>query len=117
MIDKLLADCCLTQFVDGQQAIDFICSNHDDPGNLPQLIFLDINMPNLNGWQFLDRLENSNIANYHPLIYMASSSSDRDDILRAEAYTQIKGYLVKPIMPQILEDIISDFTKSENSIR
>lgn len=114
MIDKLLTDYHIHQFGDGQQAINFICSNQDKPGGLPQLIFLDINMPCLNGWEFLDRLENLKIKSYHPSIYMASSSSDQDDIIRAAAYKQIQGYLTKPLPLEILSSIISNVLKSKD---
>jgi len=66
----------IIELKDGQEAIEFINQNKYQLSALPDIILLDINMPRLNGWQFLDQLRDSNIAFYSPSIYMVSSSSD-----------------------------------------
>ena len=92
----------LIELYDGQHAIDFLISKRNFPAELPELIFMDINMPNLNGWQFLDELRKINIASYAPAIYIVSSSKALEDTRIAATYPEIKGYLVKPLhMPEI----------------
>tara|TARA_B100000795_G_scaffold75207_2_gene53455 strand:- start:25773 stop:26171 length:399 start_codon:yes stop_codon:yes gene_type:complete len=63
---------------------------------LPEIIFLDINMPILDGWQFLDEflyLESSK----KPIIYIVTSSENPVDIEKADQYDMKKNYIVKPI--------------------
>jgi two-component system chemotaxis response regulator CheY len=109
MINRLLPGCTMLQFSDGQEAIDFIRDHVHTQAELPKLILLDINMPRLNGWQFLDCLQGEPIAGYNPFIYMASSSCDSQDLAMAESYTQIQGYLPKPLSKEKLETILGEF--------
>ena len=97
MIDKVLENHQILQFNDGAQAIEFIGGNLSIPSKLPQLIFLDINMPNVSGWQFVEQLSLIADKSYHPVIYMVSSSTDMEDMDRAATYKKLKGYLVKPL--------------------
>lgn len=69
------------------------------------IVFLDINMPILNGWSFLEAIEKYNLN--HPnqlIIYMVSSSIDKEDVLRAKEYGFVRGFLHKPLSKE-------DFTK------
>lgn len=109
MIDKLLDDYSLLQFSDGLQAIEFIKSNLGNTDQLPQLIFLDINMPELNGWQFLDEFRLLQTGHYFPVIYMASSSTDSTDINMSKTYEELIGYIVKPISREKLKDILTAY--------
>ena len=106
-IDKLLQGCELLQFENGKLAIEFFRINVETAVSLPQLIFVDINMPFLNGWQFLDEFNTLKKNDYLPAVYMASSSSDRVDIDKASAYKDLKGYLIKPIAPSELSLILN----------
>jgi CheY-like chemotaxis protein len=65
---------------------------------LPEIIFLDINMPVLNGFEFLDKFEKLNkTVKEHCAIIMLSSSVDPDDIKRAEANKWVRSFLSKPL--------------------
>lgn len=107
MIDKVLSNYHLLQFTDGGQAIAYLKENLGNAENLPQLIFLDINMPGLNGWQFLEEFKTLQIGNYLPVIYMASSSTDNTDINKAKTYEELFGYIVKPISREELVEILT----------
>ena len=108
LIEKLVANPDFLHFINGQQAIDYIIRQKSEVSSLPELIFLDINMPVVNGWEFLKMLHSLLIRNYHPVIYMCSSSQDMDDISMAQTYA-VKDYLFKPLTLTVLKDILSDF--------
>ncbi len=110
MIQRAAPLTTLIEFHDGRQAIDFMVSKSDQPSELPELVLLDINMPNLNGWQFLDELRKVNVSSYRPTIYIVSSSNDPEDIDTAASYPEIKGYLTKPLQ---MAEIKALFSESE----
>lgn len=67
--------------------------------NLPDAVFLDINMPDMNGWEFLSSLETLGI---NVPVYMLTSSIDPEDIKRAKTYGLVKGYFTKPLTKSVL---------------
>ena len=107
MIEKIDPSHQLLLFNDGQDALDFIQTNRTLLDVLPELILLDINMPILNGWQFLDRLKKLEATDYQPIIYMVSSSIDQDDVLKSKTYVELKGYLIKPLSKQQLTNLLN----------
>ena len=70
----------------------------------PDLIFLDVNMPVLDGWQFLDELSKIDLpANFK--IYMLSSSADMADMSQVAKYPVVQKYLLKPISLNLLSEV------------
>lgn len=90
-------------FSDGEEALNFMMDNLGNSSNLPDIIFLDINMPIMNGFEFMQEY-----AKLKPrvgkkiIIYMISSSVNPADINRAKAISEISDYLIKPIEPRKL---------------
>lgn len=64
--------------------------------DFPHLILIDINMPVLNGWEFLDAYEALNSLK-QPDMYMLSSSVYENDIEKAKTYVKVKGFISKPL--------------------
>lgn len=87
---------------DGQQALDFLSVE----GNVIDLILLDINMPGLGGFGFLERHKNESINPETPVIILTSSNHDKD-FSQASSYECVKGYLEKPLQKQSIEDVIT----------
>jgi CheY-like chemotaxis protein len=93
-------------FHNGQEAIEAL-KNDNDGTHMPDLILLDVNMPIMNGWQFIE--EYNKLFGSMPrtsYIYMISSSNDDVDINKAKGYANIvKDYLLKPICKEDLDKI------------
>lgn len=92
LVDKILS------FFDGSQLYAYIQQHIAEEEMLPDVILLDINMPFMDAWQFLDEFEN--ICRQLPkeiTLYIISSSISERDILKARSYHHVKDYLVKPI--------------------
>ena len=86
-------------YFNGLEAIEEIKDKIRLGANLPDLILLDINMPIMDGWQFLDEFKkvNDNV-NIKPTIYLISSSDSISDVSKAKEYDeQIKDYIFKPM--------------------
>lgn len=88
----------ILQFLDGEEALKFLKQNIADPTSLPDYIFLDINMPFIDGWMFLDDFKIIKSKLTKPIsIYMVSSSIDPRDMTRARSNENVKDYVVKPV--------------------
>ncbi|MFT4772688.1 MAG: CheY-like chemotaxis protein [Cryomorphaceae bacterium] len=78
-----------------------------EKGNLsfdePDLIILDINMPQRDGWEVLDFIEDKNISFHKSRVVLLSSSINPKDKTRAFSYDSIKGYLQKPLAKDDIE--------------
>lgn len=97
---------------DGLEALELLCGTSPAPARHwpPELVFLDINMPVMNGFEFLDEYEQwSARANVIPSAIVLLSSSDHDcDKQRAARYRSIAGYLVKHPTRVQLADFIHE---------
>jgi len=94
-------------FSDGEEALDYLSQNLSTEENLPDIIFLDINMPIMDGWDFLDEyIKLKGKPEKKITIYMVSSSVDPVDVERAKKMSEITGYIVKPIGPSKITEII-----------
>jgi CheY-like chemotaxis protein len=86
------------QFQNGEEALQFIKSNLSNTNVLPDYIFLDINMPFVDGWMFLEDFEQLKSKLAKPMtIYVVSSSIDPRDIARAKNNNNVSDYVVKPV--------------------
>lgn len=82
----------------------------NEKNKLPQLIFLDLNMPVMDGWEFLD---NFNSAEYDICkaikVIILSSTIDPEDYKKAKTYPNVFDFIPKPISTSILTDLSSKF--------
>ena len=99
LIKKALINTDIMACLNGKFAIDQLAEiQRKDPSKLPDYILLDINMPIMNGWEFLDEYKRINL---DPLgkskIYIISSSVFSNDINKARSYPLVKDFISKPL--------------------
>ena len=94
--------------VNGQEAVDYLLARAEDPDNLPNLILLDINMPILDGWDFLAEFDKIKKAGFEKInIIMFTSSVYYEDIDRARTYASVKNIYSKPLDEKKIKEIIA----------
>ena len=86
----------IVNFENGQLALDVLVEKFKNNDSLPNIIFLDINMPILDGWEFLKALDKHNFKDQLN-IYMVSSSIDATEIKKSKKYKMVKNFISKPI--------------------
>lgn len=91
-------------------AIAYLEENKNSPQALPDLIFLDINMPEMNSWQFLERYESiaQSISKKIHICILTSSLFERD-VERAKKHPRVQEYLTKPIQEDTLNKLLEKY--------
>src|SRR6187402_1518292 len=98
--------------LNGKEAIDYICKQgkfESDTNEFPQpeLILLDINMPVMDGWEFIEAFQKLSLENKENIaIVMLSSSFNPADKTRAESIDEISAFKQKPMSREALLEII-----------
>ena len=91
----------IREFGDGREAIDYLKEISSEPELLPDIIFLDLSMPIMDGWEFLEEfllLEPS--IKKKITLYICSSSISPHDIERAKSINAVSDFIIKPISKQ-----------------
>lgn len=108
-IERLNMNIGILTFEDGKQAIEGLSKMNDDSAKLPDIILLDINMPVMDGWEFMAQfIEDKNQFSKPMNIFIASSSIAKHDMEKSRTYTDISGYLVKPIVKKTILELLQD---------
>ncbi|MEQ9466151.1 MAG: response regulator [Ekhidna sp.] len=84
-------------------AIEFL-SQTKNSDEKPDVVFLDLNMPEKDGWDFIEEYEKLNMNGATKIIMLTSSISAKDEE-RASSSSQITAFISKPLSPELLETI------------
>ena len=102
----------IIDFTNPLEGLKYLKEQVEQESNLPCVLFLDINMPFMNGWDFLNELKNSipQIPE-NTLIYILTSSDFNEDVEKSKSFTELSGYFVKPLAPEYFDQV---FTALDN---
>lgn len=94
-------------FQDGERALEYLSTIKPDESELkkyPQLIFLDLNMPVMGGWEFLDAFSSADYSGFDTIkIVVLSSTIAPEDLEKSKTYPMVIDFLSKPITLPMLE--------------
>ena len=97
------------EFPAGKEALQFFKENKQNADALPDLLLLDVLMPEMNGFDFLIHFENiyEDLVK-KPLVFMLSSTDDELDLRRARNNKLVQKMLRKPFSPDALTNALSE---------
>jgi response regulator RpfG family c-di-GMP phosphodiesterase len=103
ILKKLNLDHKAKKFFNGKKALEYIIENDDS--SKKYIVFLDINMPVMNGWEFLVEIEKVKIHSSLQ-VFMLSSSIDSNDEKKSKTYKIVKKFLRKPLSTNLIREAI-----------
>lgn len=96
----------------GKEALEHLVPAINTEDNFPEVVFLDLNMPVMDGWEFLE--EFSKFPNASKLsIYVLSSSIDSRDVIRSKAYTIVTDFIEKPLSNEKIMRLIDQLASRD----
>lgn len=103
--------CCasIRSFYNADQAIEFLRESNRKKERLPEIIFLDLNMPRMDGWEFLDAFNRIDFSTENkPKIYILTTSANPRDEYRAKQANAVEGFFQKPIDEAIIQQTLEN---------
>jgi response regulator RpfG family c-di-GMP phosphodiesterase len=94
-------------FGNADDAINYLKA---EGANVPNMIFLDLNMPSMSGWDFInhyEKIDRAEIAESY--LFVLSSSDTKDDQEKARKYEKVNGFLSKPLIAEDINHIMDEF--------
>lgn len=105
-IEQANANCKILTCESAQEGLDLFATRLNDKKALPDILFLDLVMPGMDGWEFLDKVKLITDGLQMMDIYILSAFANSKDRERAKHHPMIRGYFDKPLSKSILEKIL-----------
>ena len=94
-------------FSNGLEALNYLKENLNSEYNLPDVIFLDLSMPIMDGWQFLDEFSHLESERTQKIIiYICSSSISPHDLLKAKKMSAVSDFIIKPVTKDKFSELV-----------
>lgn len=91
-------------------ALEYLTSTKENEDLHPELIFLDINMPGMNGWEFLEAYnELDEKFKSRAIVVMLTTSDNPDDKIKAKVMNIASDFKTKPLTREMLEEIVAKY--------
>jgi len=110
-IRKAGLDCDIVEMSNGQRALTYLAETEQ----CPDIILLDINMPVMDGFDFLEEYMLSHKCLDKTTIYMLTSSSQDVDKIKVRSFGIVKNYFEKPLSRENLDTIIADLNEAKGA--
>jgi two-component system chemotaxis response regulator CheY len=109
LVLKRYKGCTISDAMNGLEALDILSKNSDF-----DLILLDINMPVMNGIQFMEKIKKEKLYSHIPIVVISTEGREEDTLraLKLGAY----GYVVKPFKPHTLHELIEKVIEKKASL-
>lgn len=109
-IKKLEIDVEVYKTLNGAEALALLKTSQIQEDFFPCLIVLDINMPIMNGWSFLEHFKNLPLSlKQKCVIVVTTVSEDQKDLIRASKNEDVKKYYQKPMSDEKFSQLINEF--------
>lgn len=106
IIRKTIPGAEILEFTSAIDTLEYIQKNYPHPANITTILFLDIYMPQMSGWDFLKQYETLDKTTRTQIsVYMLSSSISAEDQARARENKEVVSYLQKPTSEQAIAEI------------
>ena len=100
--------CEIREFADGELAIERLKQICNDNTSLPDIIFVDLSMPVMDGWEFLNEYDLLRPKLSKPIeLFIVSSSISAQEVERSKTYPAVLDFLIKPVAKGKIAEIIS----------